>query len=176
MRFGVTAVLILFLTGVHVWGEAQEWTILRHDDFVRNDGVQGILQDVHFTNTQNGWAVGLGNLVLHTVDGGNTWTKLEFDLERPIDFWNLYFYDENVGFITGVGGTILKTTDGGATWVRKKWEVEEGVSGRSRLTDTWLVDGKMGFMVGENNTLLTTTDSGETWSGEGRRVAVGQTP
>ena len=54
---------------------------LRQDDFVRNDGVEGILQDVHFTSAQNGWAVGHGSLVLRTVDGGNTWMKLEIELE-----------------------------------------------------------------------------------------------
>ena len=96
MRYVVTVILILVLYGVHVLGETQEWEILRQDDFVRNDGVEGILQDVHFTTTQNGWAVGLGNLVLHTVDGGNTWMKLEIELERSIDFWNLYFYDAKV--------------------------------------------------------------------------------
>ena len=54
----IIVILMLLVNSGFVWG-AGAWKILRDDDFVRNDGVEGILQDVHFTTTQNGWAVGL---------------------------------------------------------------------------------------------------------------------
>lgn len=171
------------------WGQGK-WIILRDDDFGREDGIEGDLNGVHFTDAQNGWAVGFGGLILHTTDGGKTWTKKEIQMPRPaqsenerrprnrgpVDYWNLYFRDANVGFITGARGTIFMTKDGGQTWERKQWVAEEGRRrGRSRLTATWMLNDQAGFMVGENYTLLKTTDGGETWKGGSERVRVGET-
>ena len=171
------------------WGQGK-WIILRDDDFGREDGIEGDLNGVRFTDAQNGWAVGFGGLILHTTDGGKTWIKKEIQMpppaqsgnERrprnrgPVDYWNLYFRDANVGFITGARGTIFMTKNGGQTWERKQWVAEGGGRrGRSRLTATWMVNDEVGFMVGENNTLLKTTDGGETWKGGSERVRVGET-
>ena len=179
----LSLMLVLTISGLlilpHAYG-AGKWTILRNDDFMRNDGVEGHLQDVEFIDAMNGWAVGSQGLILQTTDGGKTWTQTVIEMERPIDLWNVYFRDENVGFITGVRGFILKTTDGGQTW-ENKVAINEGSVGRDgnpaalrrRLTDTWMMDEQIGYMVGENNTFIRTSDGGESWSGTGMRVAVG---
>ena len=176
-------VLILTISGLlilpHVYGTGK-WTVLRNDDFMRNDGVEGHLQDVGFIDAMNGWAVGSQGLILQTTDGGKTWMQKTVEMERPVDFWNVYFKDESVGFITGVRGVILKTADGGQTW-ESKTAINEGSVGRDgnpavlrrRLTDTWMVDEQIGYMVGENDTFIKTTDGGESWFGTGVRVAVG---
>ena len=31
-----------------------EWTVLREDDIIRGDGIEGMLQDVYFMDDQNG--------------------------------------------------------------------------------------------------------------------------
>lgn len=179
----VSLVLVLTMYGLLIllsaYGDGK-WTVFRNDDFMRNDGVGGHLQDVEFIDAMNGWAVGSEGLILQTTDGGKTWTQTIIEMERPIDFWNVYFRDANVGFITGVRGTILKTTDGGQTWERKT-AINEGSVGRDgnpavlrrRLTDTWMMDEQIGYMVGENNTFIRTSDGGESWAGTGLRVAVG---
>lgn len=122
------------------------WTVLREDDFIRNDGVQGMLHDVHFWDNQNGLVVGDRGLILVTEDGGKTWTKKEINMRPPgaptgqtpgrpagagggpppgfrgggsPTLYNIYFVNEKVGYITGARGTILKTEDGGKTWNRK---------------------------------------------------------
>lgn len=181
----LSLVLVLTMYGLLIllsaYGDGK-WTVFRNDDFMRNDGVGGHLQDVEFIDAMNGWAVGSEGLILQTTDGGKTWTQTIIEMERPIDFWNVYFRDANVGFITGVRGTILKTTDGGQTWERKT-AINEGSVGRDgnpavlrrRLIDTWMVDEQTGYMVGENDTFIKTTDGGENWSGTGKRVAVGNT-
>ena len=181
----LSLMLILTLFGLlilpHAYGEGK-WTVLRKDDFMRNDGVEGHLQDVEFIDAMNGWAVGSQGLILQTTDGGKTWTKKEIEMERPFDFWNVYFRDENVGFITGVRGAIFKTKDGGKTW-ESKTAINEGRTDREgnpavlrrRLTDTWMLDEQAGFMIGENDTFIKTADGGESWLGTGKRVAVGST-
>ena len=115
-------IAILSVTGVLVsfnaWGESK-WSIVRDDDIARDDGVEGDLQDAHFPDAKNGWAVGSQGLILHTADGGKTWTKREIEMERSSDLWNIYFRDTNHGFITGTRGAIFMTKDGGKTWARK---------------------------------------------------------
>ena len=121
-----------------------EWTVLREDDIIRGDGIDGMLQDVYFMDKQRGLVVGDGGLMLVTTDGGATWGRIEVDMRPPgaeqrpgarpgagggppgfgrggppAPLYNIYFVDENVGFITGGRGTILKTEDGGKTWARK---------------------------------------------------------
>lgn len=122
------------------------WSVLREDDIIRGDGIQGMLHDVHFWDNQNGLVVGDSGLLLVTADGGKTWTKKEINMRPPgadagqrpgrppsaeggppagfrgggtPTLYNIYFVNEKVGFITGARGTILKTEDSGKTWNRK---------------------------------------------------------
>ena len=179
----LSLMVVLMISGLLVLSYAYgagKWTVMRNDDFMRNDGVEGHLQDVEFIDGMNGWAVGSQGLILRTADGGKTWTQTVIEMERPVDLWNVYFRDKNVGFITGVRGVIFKTTNGGETW-ENKIAINEGSVGRDgnpavlrrRLTDTWMMDEQIGYMVGENNTFIRTSDGGENWAGTGMRVAVG---
>ena len=136
-------IAIAFLSAYTTVAQA-DWTVLREDDIIRGDGIDGMLQDVYFMDNQNGLVVGNGGLMLVTSDGGKTWEKMEIDMRPPgagqrpggppgagggpppgfgrggpPPFYNIYFVDENVGYITGGRGTILKTEDGGKTWARK---------------------------------------------------------
>ena len=144
-----TITLFATLIGVaiffsHTTVSDAEWTILREDNFVRQDGIDARLQDVYFMDTQRGLVVGDNGLILVTTDGGKIWGKIEVDMRPPgagqnqgrrpgagggppggfgggggAPLYNIYFVDENVGFITGGRATILKTEDGGKTWARK---------------------------------------------------------
>jgi len=147
---------------------SQEWKVIRNDDFDRNDGIQGDLKAVHFIDQNNGWAVGLQGLALHTLDGGHSWKIVDLKQERPRDLWNVYFSNDKIGFITGTGGMILMTKDGGTSWNSPQ------IENRRRITKTWMVTDQLGFMVGENSTMLKSSDGGKTWAGESERVRVGE--
>ena len=139
----VTAIGVAILFSFATVADA-DWTVLREDDILRGDGIDGMLQDVYFMDNQNGLVVGDGGLMLVTSDGGKTWEKMEVDMRPPgagqrqggppgggggpppgfgrggpAPLYNIYFVNENVGYITGGRGTILKTEDGGKTWARK---------------------------------------------------------
>ena len=79
---------------------AGKWTIIRNDDFIHKDGVEG---DVHMycLDDKHIWAIGAEGLIPHTSDGGNTWTKTAIESENTTDFLAVYFWDANVGLITG---------------------------------------------------------------------------
>ena len=187
------SIMILF---AHTDIEAN-WTVLREDDIIRADGIEGMLQDVYFMDNQNGLAVGDKGLILVTADSGKTWNKKEVNMRPPgagtgqrpgrppgsggAALYNIYFVNEQIGFITGARGTILKTEDRGKTWNRKIVRSESNQQGgrargiRASLMGIQMITEKTGFIVGTENTILKTTDGGETWVGSSERVRVGET-
>lgn len=61
------------------------------------------------------WIAGSpGTRVLHTGDGGASWSWFPTPTTAPIH--SLFFLDERIGFAAGSLGTILRTDDGGRTW------------------------------------------------------------
>ena len=189
--FGV-AILLCFATVVDA-----EWTVLREDDILRGDGIDGMLHDVYFMDTLNGLVVGDGGLMLVTADGGVTWSKMEINMQPPgagqrpgaggfgrggpAPLYNIYFLDENVGYIIGGRATILKTEDAGKTWARKRAMSDtpgrDGRPGRLRanLMGIQMISDTTGFIAGSENTILKTTDGGDTWIGSSERARVGET-
>lgn len=195
--FGVFIGLALLFSFLPV--SYADWTVLREDDILRGDGIDGMLQDVYFTDSQNGLVVGDGGLMLTTSDGGETWAKVEVDMRPPgagqgqggrpggfgrggpAPLYNIYFVDENVGFIIGGRAVILKTEDGGKTWSRKMaMSATPGRDGnprplRANLMGIQMINETTGFIAGSENTILKTTDGGESWVGSSERARVGET-
>src|SRR5437016_4900893 len=62
----------------------------------------------------NGWAVGFGGTILHTSDGGATWSGQDSGTSNEL--LGVQFTDALTGWAVGAVGTILHTSDGGATW------------------------------------------------------------
>ena len=116
-----------------------------------------VLTDIDFFLTQNavlGWVVGEDGLILHTGDGGETWSLQESPTGE--DLRGVDFTDETTGWIVGGNGTILKTTDGGTTWEEQTGGGTRQFLGVSGLDErlAWAVNGKE---------VLHTTDGGATW-------------
>ena len=62
------------------------------------------------------WIAGRpGSVLLHSIDGGATWSFQKTGQALPLH--SVFFFDEKTGFAVGDAGTILKSTDGGANWV-----------------------------------------------------------
>lgn len=78
--------------------------------------VNATLTAVGFADSDNGWAVGHDATILHTTDGGKSWSLQHFDpaLEKPL--LNLLVIDAQYAYAIGAYGLFLQTTDGGATW------------------------------------------------------------
>jgi photosystem II stability/assembly factor-like uncharacterized protein len=79
---------------------------------------------VRFLDAQTGWLSGEFGKIMHTTDGGETWTEQQqalmgdefFDaLDLPTMF-GLSFVNAQEGVATGLDGRIARTRDGGATW------------------------------------------------------------
>jgi len=83
--------------------------------------VSSDLVAAHFATPELGWAVGHDGVILHSRDGGLSWSR-QFDgrqlgpqgAETPL--LDVHFDDAQHGLAVGAFGTVLRTDDGGARW------------------------------------------------------------
>jgi len=78
------------------------------------------LTAVHFADEKTGWAVGHDTLILHTTDGGETWTKQFGGGASENSLLSVYFADANHGWAIGAFNFTAETKDGGKTWVERQ--------------------------------------------------------
>ena len=140
-------------------------------------GLASGLVDISFLSADKGFitgyhAYGAGmreSIVLRTIDGGNTWTKVFSDTIIGGRIWKIQFIDS----LYGVGSiepmykdtvAIIKTTDGGNTWniipighVNAWSWISAGTQGVGFL------NRQKGWVGGYYNGMFETNDGGLTW-------------
>lgn len=143
-----------------------------------------ILIDTYFSSPTEGWVVGgkanvpnptrddVKPVVLHTQDGGRTWTNRVADVQGfPFGEWGwkIQFLNEKIGFVSlenFTAGAILKTTDGGRTWVRLPINDPQH---NANLEGVGFIDESQGWVGGWGNASFTggfssaTQDGGLNW-------------
>lgn len=72
------------------------------------------LYAIDFADANNGWAAGQSGIILHTSDGGATWSFQTSGTTQPL--LDIAFWDANNGWAAGGNATLLRTTNGGTTW------------------------------------------------------------
>lgn len=132
---------------------------------------------MQFVSANEGWiSIAPGGL-LHTTDGGTTWTE---KILHPTDVvgspsdpgLNLSFISKTTGWVLKTFGTfdnpqgavVYKTTDGGVNWSRKVVSTTTGDVG----FQLQFVDANTGWILLYNSTTLTptflkTSDGGANW-------------
>ena len=135
-----------------------------HNDQEVDDWVEQIsntdtrrLLDTHFTDTNNGWAVGNDGLALNTTDGGETWSVVNVGVNSHIR--SVHFADSNRGWVVGDSGTVRTTSNGGTTWN----STASGTTSNS-LFDVQFINSTNGWAVGNGGTIIRTTNGGTSWS------------
>lgn len=78
------------------------------------------LTAVAFVDEKTGWAVGHDTLILHTVDGGETWVKQFGGGESDNALLSVYFKTPTHGFAVGAFNYTVETLDAGKTWTERK--------------------------------------------------------
>tara|TARA_R110000850_G_scaffold189247_8_gene315060 strand:- start:5505 stop:6653 length:1149 start_codon:yes stop_codon:yes gene_type:complete len=122
--------------------------------------VRATLTAVSFVDAQHGWVVGHDATIIHTRDGGATWSVQAFnpELEQPLH--NVLFLDQSRGYAFGSFGLFWQTSDGGKSWmeVHAPTVLEEGfhLNGMAQLKNGELL------LVGEAGLLGYSTD-GVSW-------------
>jgi photosystem II stability/assembly factor-like uncharacterized protein len=140
---------------------AKSWTAL-------NSTVQVPIHDILFLNPLTGFAVGgssgcggtgcipYGGVILRTLDGGQTWTKV-FTTSEKLEMYSLFFVNNTVGYCAG-GNEILKTIDGGQTWSEY---IINGLGGI--IMQIAFTDPQHGYAVCLFDKILKTENGGTTW-------------
>lgn len=121
---------------------------------------QGLTSDdlfsVSFPTEQKGWACGRWGTIVHSSDGGSTWSRQKSGCDYTLSA--IFFVDAQKGWAVGNRGTILSTNDGGKNWIPKKSPVP------FYLMDVHFLNSFKGFIVTERTHILITEDGGETWT------------
>lgn len=133
----------------------QSWTVAKVSD-----------RDLHAVTcvgNSDGWAVGEGGVVLHTVDSGATWSAQ--DAKTNVTLRTVHFAHSHaavtgfVGVVAGDDGVLRFSTDGGADW-----RVVTGLPSVTLRASTAALAGALFVVAGEGGTVLSTSDRGKTWS------------
>ncbi len=124
--------------------------------------VRSPLTAVSFTDAQNGWVVGHDAVVLHTGDGGKTWTLQNFQPELENPFLSVLALDKDHAYAVGAYGLFYKTEDGGGTWGEVNAPVVKD-AGLHMYSIRKLKNGDL-FIAGEQGLLILSTDGGKTWN------------
>lgn len=122
--------------------------------------VNGLLTSVSFVDERRGWAVGHDAAILHTADGGASWTLQQFKPELNQALLDVLFLDARHGFAVGAYGLFLETRDGGASWVQIEAPIVEEKLHFNALVR--LGDGGL-LVIGEEGMLALSDDQGATW-------------
>ena len=99
---------------------------------------------VSFSDSQNGWAVGFNNLVLHTSNGGQSWTPQNVGAPPVTALNGVAAVNSTTAWIAGWNGFVARTSDSGQTW-RK-----ETIAGASDVDfeDALFLDANTGWVGG----------------------------
>lgn len=136
--------------------------------FWRSPQPQGNLLNAVCTVGDSLWAVGEGGTILHSTDGGGTWSAQPSGTSLALN--DVTFADAENGWAVGgddgsdwgqTSHVVLHTTDGGETWLRQH------APGNSDA-DLWAAtctDARTAWAVGDY-AVYATTDGGQTWSSQ----------
>ncbi|MCF8245598.1 MAG: hypothetical protein K9J37_07710 [Saprospiraceae bacterium] len=127
------------------------------------------LYDFYFLNEQEGFVVGgdsgcniggcvpEGAIILHTLDAGQTWNKIDVSTAEPIELNSIYFVNDMVGYAVG-RNSVLSTIDGGLTWLETVVNDLEG-----EMWDIEFINEEQGLIACTAGNILKTIDGGENW-------------
>ena len=102
------------------------------------------LRGISFGSSESAWIVGDGGVILHSSDGGDTWTGQTSGVET-----NLYSVQATGALecrAVGAGGVILHTEDGGLNWTQEAFESTEDLYSLS------MIGSQLGMACGANGT------------------------
>lgn len=146
------------LAGKRLVGVGQRGHIVYSDDRGKSwvqagAPVSSDLVAVHFPSPLKGWAVGHDGVVLHTADGGATWTK-QLD-GRAAARIMVDYYRGN----TRESGSATGETQTLAAEVQRY--LDQGAD--KPFLDVWFENESSGFIVGAFNLVFRTVDGGKSW-------------
>lgn len=125
---------------------------------LQNSGTTEKLNDVFFVNDQIGYAVGNNATILHTNNGGTTWTTQTAPSNDHCV--SVFFLNADTGWIAvgSTPGSVYRTVNGGQQWSQSILP-----SGFSGVKDVSFNSASMGWCI-TYNAMFYSEDGGDTWT------------
>ena len=124
---------------------------------------------IYFVDSKRGWAGGDGGVILHTEDGGRTWSPQRIETTENIN--DIYFRNREDGYLLA-GNRIFITDDSGQIW-REGARFQPATFGGNvpELYSVRFTSKKKGWVIGSvsrrdrvvDSLVLYTADGGVSW-------------
>jgi photosystem II stability/assembly factor-like uncharacterized protein len=126
--------------------------------------VSSTLTAVSFADDKNGWAVGHWGAIVHTTDGGESWTIQRLNTQEDRPLFSVHFFNAQDGVAVGLWSLVLRTNDGGKTWETVQMPAPPGGGKADRNLFSIFASPKGSlFVAAERGTVLRSDDKGQTW-------------
>jgi len=125
----------------------------------QSSGNTHFIFNIHFKDTNNGWAIGEMD-VIKTTNGGTNWVSKYNGLQH-MEIETGFFIDQNTGWVGGFddNAIIRKTTDGGSSWSY----TSNADTIRYRIRDIDFIDINTGWAIGVTGDIIKSTNGGNSW-------------
>lgn len=123
---------------------------------------QALLTSLSFIDDKQGWAAGHDGVIVHTTDGGESWTLQREDLAGDKPLFAIRFNDAKNGFAVGLFGNAVQTNDGGAHW--SALTIESGEVTDHHLYGIFGDANSALYVAGEAGLVYRSADRGLTWT------------
>ena len=161
---------VQFLDSLHGWcagGDSIYWTTDGGTTWLHGQQNFGVIKDLSFSDTLDGWAIGFGGAIWRTTDGGRSWW------EQHAGFSRYYYGTATLSKLKNItvgttynfypdSGKIVQTTDGGTTWIEQS--VADSIAG---FDDLFFLDSLHGWapsgIINGGPAILRTQDGGVNW-------------
>jgi photosystem II stability/assembly factor-like uncharacterized protein len=117
---------------------------------------RALLTGVFMLDERNGWAVGHDEVVVRTLDGGQTWQRVHEAPEHEKPLLDVWFADARRGLAYG---GLLATADGGDTWEPRNVLGDDDFHLNQIAA---AADGAL-YLAAESGHLYRSDDAGATW-------------
>ena len=122
------------------------------------------LTAVSFADAKNGWAVGHWGAIVHTADGGETWSIQRLDTQEDRPLFSVHFFNAEEGVAVGLWSLVLRTRDGGKSWETVTLPAPpDGGKADRNLFGTFASPKGSLFVAAERGAVLRSDDKGQTW-------------
>jgi photosystem II stability/assembly factor-like uncharacterized protein len=122
--------------------------------------------DIWAVDEQTVWAVGTGNVILKTLDGGNTWMQVPAPVNDPnTELMSVCIVNRTGIWISGSGGSVYRSADNGNTWTM----FDTAFFHNGGMQGIWAITSQKVYVVGgigngnERGFIGCTSDGGSTW-------------
>ena len=108
-----------------------------------------------FPSENTGFAVGYGNTMIKSTNGGINWFNISFFNTTANDLNSVFFINENTGWMGSTSDTVFYTTNSGSSWSPQIWFVSDP-------NKVFFVNSTTGWILSTPK-LYRTTNTGSNW-------------